>query len=400
MPEMISETIHGPKLLTWATDLDDRTREQGFNMAGMPFIYRHAALMADAHLGYGVPIGAVIATKGAIMPAAVGVDIGCGMIAAQTTLNASDLPDDLGPILSSMEKTIPAGVGRGHEQAARGGDVLYFMDRDPFTNVYGEGALMEKACSQMGTLGGGNHFVEVCLDETDTVWIVLHSGSRGIGNLLARKHIDGAKGLMEKYFIELPDPDLAYFVQGTPQFEAYMRDLLWSQEYAFANRQEMMTAAQNALMGHLGSEGFNDFAIETTINCHHNYSEQENHFGENVWVTRKGAIRAREGDLGVIPGSMGTSSFIVRGLGNPSSFYSASHGAGRAMSRTEARKTLSIESFKEAMGDRTWLEGKAKNLLDEHPDSYKDIHQVMAAQADLVEVVTELKSILNYKGSK
>jgi len=398
MPKMIE---HGnAKTLSWAADLDARTEEQALNMASMPFVFRHAALMADAHLGYGVPIGAVIPTKGAIMPSAVGVDIGCGMIAAKTTLDASHLPDDLGAMLSSMEKNIPAGVGQGHAHEQKGGDVLYFMDREPFTNVYGNADLMSKACSQMGTLGGGNHFVEVCLDEAETVWIVLHSGSRGIGNLIARRHIDDAKGLMKKYFIELPDPDLAYFVQGTEEFNAYLADLLWSQEYAFRNRQEMMTAAMNAFAGHLGEEGFNEFAVETTINCHHNYSEQENHFGENVWVTRKGAIRAREGDLGVIPGSMGTSSFIVRGLGNPSSFMSASHGAGRAMSRTEARKTLSLESFTEAMGDRAWLSGKAKALLDEHPDSYKDIHEVMARQADLVEVVTELKSILNYKGAK
>lgn len=385
MPQMIDG------VLTWASDVEENTLAQATNVGSLPFVSR-VALMADAHLGYGVPIGAVIPTKGAIIPAAVGVDIGCGMIAVETTLNASDLPDDLHGLLSRIESAIPAGLGQGHESHA--------VHRDLHRLGSWVAPIKDKgfrSARQLGTLGSGNHFLELCLDETDKVWVVLHSGSRGIGNKLAQYHINQAKGLMERMFIELPDRDLAYFVEHTPEFEAYIHDLKWAQAYALLNREHMMDAALLALGTEVSREG--DRWEETTrINCHHNYAEMENHRGQNVWITRKGAIRARVGDMGVIPGSMGTSSYIVRGLGSESSFMSASHGAGRKMSRGQARKTLTLDSFAEKMQGRAWLDGKADKLLDEHPDAYKDIDVVMSNQADLVEVTHKLHAVLNYKG--
>ncbi len=398
MPRQLTPPSGKGQVLTWASDIDERTEQQAFNLAGMPFIVGHAALMADAHLGYGVPIGSVIPTRGAIMPAAVGVDIGCGMIAYKTTKQARHLPDDLGPLLDDFERLIPAGVGQGHDHTDRGEKIVAFMNHEPSTDILGSQKLRRKAASQMGTMGGGNHFLELCLDEHENVWLVLHSGSRGIGKLLADFHIDRAKGMMKRYFIDLPDKDLAFLVEDSDEFHEYIADLLWAQEYAFRNRGQMMNAAVDALRDQLGGEGVLGFAIETRVNCHHNYTEQENHFGKNVWVTRKGAIRARAGELGVIPGSMGASSFIVEGLGNPASLQSASHGAGRRMSRSAARKSLTVESFSEAMADRVWLEGKAKQLLDEHPDAYKNIDEVMRNQADLVAPVAELRAIVNFKG--
>jgi tRNA-splicing ligase RtcB len=313
------------------------------------------------------------------------------MIAVQTTLTAAELPDDLSGILSEIEREVPAGVGQGFDENFSiakelhklGSWVAPIEDRK------------HTAARQCGTLGSGNHFVEVCLDESDRVWVVLHSGSRGMGNRLAQYHIDVAKGIMKEYFITLPDPDLAYLVQGTLPFKAYINDLQWAQDYALLNRDRMMDAVLRVLDNAL-PQGCGE---QNRINCHHNYTEMENHYGENMWITRKGAIRARKGDWGVIPGSMGTSSFIVRGLGNEASYTSASHGAGRTMSRKKARENLSIESFETAMEGKTWLNKKADKLLDEHPSAYKDIRQVMFNQADLVKVVFELKSILNYKGA-
>jgi tRNA-splicing ligase RtcB len=381
----------GQRLLSWASDLDYDTMNQATNMARMPFVTPHASLMADAHLGYGVPIGAVIPTLGAIMPAAVGVDIGCGMIAVETSLQSYQLPDTLELLLSDIEASIPAGLGQGHES--------FTVHKDLHRLGSWRAPLEDKkhtAARQLGTLGSGNHFVELCLDAEDHIWVVLHSGSRGIGNKLARHHIDKAKGLMKAMFISLPDPDLAYFVERTPEFEEYIHDLRWAQNYALLNRERMMDAALVALAAAVRPQDVDEIF---RVNCHHNYTEQENHFGKNVWVTRKGAIRAREGDYGVIPGSMGTNSYIVKGLGNKASFNSAAHGAGRKMSRSKARKTLSLESFAKAMEGRTWLDTKATALLDEHPDAYKDIEQVMRNQADLVTVEAELHAILNYKGA-
>jgi tRNA-splicing ligase RtcB len=380
------------RLFAWTDDLEPNVIEQALRVAELPFIHKHVALMPDAHLGYGATVGSVIPTRGAIIPAAVGVDIGCGMVATETDLHANDLPDDLTGLLHAIEQSVPAGVGRGHE------------DHKTHTKLHHLGAwkapIEDKAfgvARQMGTLGSGNHFIEVCVadDGDETIWIVLHSGSRGIGNRLAQYHINEAKGLMQQYFVDLSDPDLAYFVQGTPEFEAYIHDLRWAQEYARLNRETMMDAVLDDVTEYLGLP----FQVMQRINCHHNYTEQEHHFGENVWVTRKGAIRAREGDLGVIPGSMGTNSFIVKGLGNPDSFMSSSHGAGRKMSRTRAKKELSLDTLGELMAGKAWLDTKAEMLLDEHPGAYKDIHKVMRDQADLVKVVVELHQILNYKGA-
>ncbi len=376
-----------PGLLSWG-NIEDKTLDQAANAAAMPFIVGHVALMPDAHVGLGATIGSVIPTSGAIIPAAVGVDIGCGMIAVETTLDASDLPDDLGKLHSKISQSVPAGVGKGHadtnKRITKNENVIKFD-------------LADRASRQMGTLGSGNHFIEICInDSDDSVWVVLHSGSRGVGNKLAMRHIKVAKGLMERYFIELDDPELAYLVEGTREFGEYMTDLHWAQDYALANRETMMDAVLRDLASVVGR----DNSIELRrINCHHNYTSKESHMGKNVWVTRKGAIRARVGDLGVIPGSMGTSTFIVRGLGNKASFDSSSHGAGRKMSRSKARRELSVDDLRVKMAGKAWNEDMAKSLLDEHPDSYKDIATVMSDQADLVEIEAELHQVLNYKGA-
>jgi len=395
MPQRISD-----RLVSWASDLDEQTLAQAERAAGLPFIAGHVALMADAHLGLGATVGSVIPTDGAIIPAAVGVDIGCGMIAVETSLGAGDLPDDLRSLLRRIERAIPAGVGRGHdvrrEPDPPGGA---WLRKHPNDSVTRDG-MGERAVSQFGTLGSGNHFVEVCLDEDETVWAVLHSGSRGVGNRLAMKHIRIAKGLMKEYVASLPDPDLAYLVEGTPEFDGYMADLLWAQRYALANREEMMDAVLRVLLAELRVHaGAASFSEVRRVNCHHNYTARERHMGRDVWVTRKGAIRAREGDAGVIPGSMGTSSFIVRGLGNPLSLHSSAHGAGRRMSRRQAKRQFTPEQLAKAMEGKMWLADRAHDLLDEIPGSYKDIEVVMRDQADLVAVERELTQILNYKGT-
>jgi tRNA-splicing ligase RtcB len=376
-------------------NMEQATVEQALLASRLPFISGHVSVMPDGHVGFGSTVGSVIPTRGAIIPGAVGVDIGCGMIATQTAYTANDLPDDLGVLLSSIEQGIPAGVGKGHEND-RG--ILRGMPDIP---SYFPAEMQRRAHTQFGSLGSGNHFVEVCLDEGSNVWTVLHSGSRGVGNLLAKQHIDEAKGLMKKYFINLPgdDLDLAYLVEGTPEFDAYIEDMLWAQKYAYQSRAEMngvlLVALKLAIEGtRLGRTGI----VKQTINCHHNYTERENHGGKNIWVTRKGAIKSDAGDLGVIPGSMGTDTYIVRGLGNPASYNSSSHGAGRKMSRAQARRDLDVESFKASMAGKTWQGGNADSLIDEDPRSYKSIKDVMEDQADLVEVVARLHQVLNYKG--
>lgn len=379
------------RLLSWASDIEGDTLAQAQRAASMPFIFNHVALMPDAHLGLGATVGSVIPTEGAIIPAAVGVDIGCGMIAAETNLKAEDLEDSLRPLLGQIARDVPAGVGKGHEHTKHGED---WLTMNPNDNVVSLG-LAGRAVEQYGTLGSGNHFVEVCLDPDDTVWVVLHSGSRGVGNKLAQKHINTAKGLMKKYFVDLPDPDLAYFVEGTDEFGEYMRDLAWAQGYALANRERMMDAVLYGL-ARVGTK--RPLLEKRRINCHHNYTAKERHYGRDIYVTRKGAIRAAEGDYGVIPGSMGTNSFIVRGLGNRASFNSSAHGAGRKMSRRAAKEKFTGEDLAKMMGDRVWLSDRADALVDEIPSSYKDIEQVMRDQADLVEVEVELTQILNYKG--
>lgn len=377
------------RVLNWASDIDEKAVEQAQRTAALPFIDGHVALMPDAHVGIGATVGSVIPTRGAVIPAAVGVDIGCGMIAVETPFTSGALPDDLTKLHGWIATVVPAGVGKAHGK----------VDVDPFDGMRAAPHMTSKqwdtAAKQMGTLGSGNHFVEVCLDERDRVWIVLHSGSRSIGNQLAKEHIENARGLMERYFIDLEDRDLAYFVEGTEEFDDYITAMLWAQDYALRNRDVMMDAVLGQVRGFIGY----DFDETQRINCHHNFTERENHRGHNMWITRKGAIRARDTDLGVIPGSMGTRSYIVRGKGSTSSYCSCSHGAGRRLSRGQARRTLDLDGLHEQMKGKAWNEADAAALLDEDPRSYKDIDQVMEDQADLVDVLHTLTQILNYKGT-
>jgi tRNA-splicing ligase RtcB (3'-phosphate/5'-hydroxy nucleic acid ligase) len=396
------ETIT-PRLLSWAVETDDATIEQAHRAASLPIVAGHVALMPDAHVGIGATVGSVIPTDGAIIPSAVGVDIGCGMAAVRLDLHADDLPQNLDGLIGHIARALPAGVGKGHDvkdrkqgsRAVRTAD-RWFADNVPPAAVKGD--LLLKAQKQFGTLGSGNHFFEVCLDEHDRVWLFLHSGSRGVGNILATRHIERAKRLA-KHIPDGPrDPALAWFLAGTDDFQAYIADMVWAQSYAFANREAMLNAA---------IEVFTTFVRRgrevERINCHHNYAAQERHKVDGVerdlWVTRKGAIRAGRGDLGLIPGSMGTRSYVVRGLGNPLSWESCSHGAGRRMSRSEAKRRHTAADLREQMAGRVWQEGQAASLIDEIPSAYKDIDVVMAAQRDLIEVVHTLRQIVNYKGT-
>lgn len=379
-----------PTLVSWATDLDPQTAEQALRTSRLPILAGPVALMPDAHLGLGATVGSVVATEGALIPSCVGVDIGCGMAAVRFDLTATDLPDSLGPLLSEVARVVPAGVGRGHAHARKSA-AGWLDEHRPRTELSDRQA--RRALEQMGTLGSGNHFVELCLDETDRVWLVLHSGSRGIGNQLATGHISAAKAVARRMELGLEDPSLAYVLEGTPEFEHYLADLLWAQAYAAENRAVMLRALVPVVLRAVGRGR----TVET-IDCHHNYAAREVHDGRPVWVTRKGAIRAGRGQAGIIPGSMGAASYIVEGLGNPASWQSCSHGAGRAMSRNQARRSLTADSLARAMAGRTWLAGDAERLVDEHPSAYKDIDQVMADQADLVEIRHRLRQVLNYKG--
>lgn len=389
MPQQLSDRV-----LSWAVDLEPQALEQAVRTSQMPFIVGHVALMPDAHLGMGATVGSVIATQGNVIPAAIGVDIGCGMIAARLDtesrpLRSHDLPENLDGLHRALAGAVPAGVGKGHLEPQA------FVPAKTTAAWEHFGAdLQMRAAKQMGTLGSGNHFVELCLDENDHVWIVLHSGSRGVGNKLATFHIDQAKGLMKQWSINLDDPDLAYLPQGTPQFDEYISDMLWAQEYAMGNRSAMLGAVHMEVEEYLGVR----VDLAEQVNCHHNFTQMEHHHGKNVWVTRKGAIQARMGTRGVIPGSMGTRSYITSGLGSEASFCSSSHGAGRRMSRSKARKTLDLAGLDKAMEGKAWNHD-AKNLIDEDPRSYKDIDEVMAAQADLTTIEHTLTQILNYKGT-
>ena len=373
-----------PNLRSWASEIDEVTLRQAEVASRLPILAGPVALMPDAHLGKGATIGAVIPTQSAIIPSAVGVDIGCGMIAVETDRRVEQLPDDLTPLLEAFAANIPAGLGRWHQKAGSAAERWMASHRHDALSREQE----SKALVQFGTLGSGNHFVELAADEREVVWLVMHSGSRGVGNQLADRHIRLAKSQEQA----LEDPDLAYFLARTPEFDAYIRDMLWAQDYAMANRQALMRAALADLRAVSGASDV------TWVNCHHNYAAREVHDGREIWVTRKGAIRAQEGDLGVVPGSMGSKSFIVRGLGNPLSYTSCAHGAGRRMSRGQARREVTIEAFSEAMAGRMWQMGSAAALVDEAPQAYKDIDRVMADQADLVEIVHELRGILSYKG--
>jgi tRNA-splicing ligase RtcB len=389
-------TVNGDRvpIRVWAplNEVDSRVIAQLKNVASLPWVVHHVAVMPDVHAGRGATVGSVIAMRGAVAPAAVGVDIGCGMSAVQTTLRAKDLPDDLGPLRAGIEKAVPVGKGL-HREAAwelgplrATGQALMQGYQDLRGRKPGDGA---RVVGQLGTLGGGNHFIELCLDTEDAVWLMLHSGSRGVGAALAEHHIEIARRLNHNQALE--DRDLAVFLAGTPAFEAYRHDLFWAQEYARFNREVMVYLVQEVLRKRWPRIGFGE-----AISCHHNYVAEEHHLGEDVLLTRKGAIRAGAGELGIIPGSMGAKSYIVRGRGNPASFHSASHGAGRRMSRTEARQRFTVADL------RAQTEGvecrKDHGVLDEAPRAYKDIDKVMAQQEDLVEVVAALKQVLCVKG--
>jgi RNA-splicing ligase RtcB len=379
------------KLISWASDIDPGTIRQAEKTARLPIVEGHVALMPDAHVGIGATVGSVIPTKGAVIPAAVGVDIGCGMIAAELDVTDDLLPDTLEPLLGRIERVIPAGTGKGHDNVARNADKWLAAHR-PATEL--GAARSAKAAKQFGTLGSGNHFVELCIDERTRVWVVLHSGSRGIGNQLAQMHIAKARRLAKNLALRLEDPDLAYFMEGTPEFEAYIADMLWAQDYARANRDQMMDNAMREVFAFLG------FGRETRrINCHHNFTQREVHNGAELWITRKGAIRAGAGDLGIVPGSMGTRSYIVAGKGDKASWMSCAHGAGRRHSRTQAKKLFTTADLATQMAGKVWLAQRADALVDEIPSAYKDVGQVMADQADLVEVRHTLLQVLNYKGT-
>ena len=379
------------KLISWASEIDDETIRQAEKTARLPIVEGHVALMPDAHVGIGATVGSVIPTKNAVIPSAVGVDIGCGMIAAELDVTEAQLPDTLEPLLGRIEKAIPAGVGQGHDRVARHANAWLAANK-PATALAADKA--KKAAKQFGTLGSGNHFFELCVDERGRVWVVLHSGSRGIGNQLAQAHIAKARRLAKDLELRLEDPDLAYFLEGTPEFEAYIGDMLWAQDYARANRNQMIDNAMREVFAFLG------FGHETRrINCHHNFTQREVHGGIELWITRKGAIKADRGDLGVIPGSMGTRSYIVRGKGSEASWTSCSHGAGRRHSRTQAKKLFTSADLAAQMAGKVWLAKRAEALVDEIPGAYKDIDQVMADQSDLVEVLHTLRQVLNYKGT-
>lgn len=384
----------GRNVRSWATDLDENAMEQALRSARSEAVVGDIALMPDAHWGMGATVGSVIPTESAIIPAAVGVDIGCGMIATELDLDASDLPDSLDPLLQSVGRSIPAGF-RWHKNTTT--PAASWMNAHPVPDADRvPSKALRKAGDQLGTLGGGNHFVEVCTDERDRVWAVLHSGSRGIGNVMARGHISDASKLCAQLERGLEDRDLAYFLDTDAGFLEYIADMLWAQAYALENREQMM----NALLKDIGYAVGKPVRELRRINCHHNYTERETHDERELWITRKGAIRAGSDDWGVIPGSMGTASYIVRGLGNPASYRSASHGAGRKHGRKDAKRRFTVEQFAATMDEsgRTWQHGEAEKLLDESPMAYKDIDQVMEAQSDLVAVEHRLEALMNYKG--
>lgn len=395
MSKVVMQDAGARPIKIWTDEVEDAALVQLKNIARLPFIHHNGvAAMPDVHMGKGASVGTVIATEKAIIPSAVGVDIGCGMNAVRLSLKATDLPDNLKIIRDRIERDVPLGAGGAHK--AWNNANVRFMPNAVYNGVFKGDVLkaMDKAGSQLGTLGSGNHFIELCLDENDDVWIMLHSGSRGIGNMIGSYFIEKAKRRMEQYFITLPDGDLAYLPEDTDDFNDYVEAVGWAQNYALENRRVMMETVIAALRRHIPVE----FTItQEAINCHHNYVEKESHFGRNMWVTRKGAIRARDGDLGIIPGSMGTRSYIVRGKGEVQSYCSCSHGAGRRMSRNEARKRFTVEDLKTQTAGIEC--NKTDAVLDEIPASYKDIDVVMENQKDLVEVVHTLRQVLNVKGA-
>lgn len=384
--------------------IEEEAKKQLLNAATMPFIYKWIAAMPDVHSGLGATIGSVIPTRKAIIPSAVGVDIGCGMSAIQTTLKATDLPDNLSEIRSAIEKAVPHGRtdngGRNDRGAwANPPDThleVWGKIKDGYDEIITKYPKLDRGnhLNHLGTLGTGNHFIEVCLDENQQVWFMLHSGSRGVGNRIGSYFIELAKEDMKRWFIDLPDKDLAYLPQGSEHFDGYVKAVHWAQEFAMWNRKLMM---ENIIEAVKTVKSLPPFELgEEAIHCHHNYVAIENHYGENVFITRKGAVRAREGDMGIIPGSMGARSYIVKGKGSPESFHSCSHGAGRAMSRTEAKKRFTLEDHIAATNGVECR--KDSDVIDETPGAYKDIDTVMAAQSDLVDIVHTLKQVVCVKG--
>ncbi|MCE3005147.1 MAG: RtcB family protein [Xanthomonadaceae bacterium] len=398
--------IHEPgaapiKLWTRGVPLEPQAEAQLRNIARLPVVGPHVAVMPDVHLGIGATVGSVVPTRGAIIPAAVGVDIGCGMIATRTSLIAGDLPDDLGPLRRRIEAEVPHGRRPGrHDPGAHAtppeASVAAWRELDPgFRRIVERHPKLKGAnhLNHLGTLGSGNHFIEVCLDEAERVWLMLHSGSRGIGNAIGTLFIELARQDMRIHWANLPDRDLAYFTEGSRHFDDYVFAVGWAQDFARRNRQLMMQAVVRALRKEVRKRFTVD---EHAVNCHHNYVQRETHFGESLFVTRKGAVSAREGELGIIPGSMGARSFIVRGRGNADSLHSCSHGAGRVMSRGEAKRRITLAQHREATAHVECR--KDADVVDESPAAYKPIDQVMAAQADLVEIVHTLRQVVCVKG--
>lgn len=407
--KVLSDEFARVPVKVWTDEVEDSSLKQLRNLSLLPFIHKHVAVMPDVHWGNGTSVGTVIPTIKCIIPAAVGVDLGCGMMAAKLNIRPDQLPDNLAGIRSAIERAIPHGRtdnGGDNDRGAWGAWGNASPNDDRWFALRADGRFQyldekypdlfkrTRGAKHLGTLGTGNHFVELCLDKEDGVWIMLHSGSRGIGNRIGTFFIDRAKEEMERWHIALPDPNLAYLPEDTPVFEAYWKAVSWAQDYAAANRNAMLNQALDALSQELG--WFILPVGEHAVNCHHNYVALENHYGRNVYVTRKGAVRAREGDMGIIPGSMGAKSFIVRGKGNAESFCSCSHGAGRKMSRSAAAKLFTVEDLKRQTAGVECR--KDADVIDEIPGAYKDIDQVMDNQSDLVEVVATLRQIVCVKG--
>ena len=404
--EVLSNESGGAPIKAWTVGVpfEDEAKKQLRAIASLPFIHKWIAVMPDVHRGNGATVGSVVATAGAVIPAAVGVDIGCGMIAVRTTLRADQLPDSLRGVRSAIERTVPHGRtdngGRNDAGAWRVApaqhQAAWSRLMEGYDRIVGKHPRIGRGpdLAHLGTLGTGNHFIELCLDESDGVWLMLHSGSRGVGNRIGSYFIELAKADMRRFFINLPDADLAYLAEGTEHFDDYVFAVSWAQDYAATNRQLMLHSAVEALK--LCGELPPFELMEEAVNCHHNYIAREHHYGKNCFVTRKGAVRAREGDLGIIPGSMGARSYIVRGKGNADSFHSCSHGAGRVMSREAAKKRFTLEDHAKATAGVECR--KDVDVIDETPAAYKPIDAVMAAQADLVEVVHTLKQVVCVKG--
>jgi tRNA-splicing ligase RtcB len=394
----VMQQIEGHKLVNFASQIDDATIEQAKQTAALPFVYPHVALMPDAHVGMGAAVGTVIPTLGAVIPAAVGVDIGCGMIAARTRFTADDITSkDTTHLRNSLESAIPLSAGNYNRSLhrftftqARIKQLERLADEDNVNLSHSP-----KWKEQLGTLGGGNHFIELCLDADDTVWMFLHSGSRGVGHKIATRHINVAKQLCRDKGVSLPNHDLAYLEEGTPEFGTYIAELRWAQQFALANREEMMDRFRQAFARWMRVDPEN--VERERVNSHHNYSAPERHADRDVWLTRKGAVDAHRGVMGVIPGSMGTRSYVVRGKGNPASLCSAPHGAGRRFSRTEARRRFTVDDLAARMKGIDYRHGEA--WVDEIPDAYKPIDVVMQDSTDLVEVVTTLRQVVNVKGT-